>query len=190
MKNYLKLSIIVFSIFIISCEEESETVPKTGEPFYRGNTVKFFYSDNNGVDLLDLRNNVILPISFEDTIPTVESPSQNDTLNYYYDGGTIKYDSELERYYWTTLIYGKRGYKKHQFYVKISETDIDTFDVEFTYTTEGVIGGEYYAYIDKLFYNGTLIMQEIVGDNGREYSNEKIFIEKDNGKTIITFDGY
>ena len=192
MRNYLKLEIIVFTLimFFISCENESEIIPKTGEPFARGNTVKFYYSNGSGVDLLNLKNNVILPVSFEDTVPIVERPSLNDTLYYYYDGGVIKFDSELERYYWLTPIYGKQGYEKHQFYVKISETDIDTFDVEFSYTTEDIVGADFYAYIDKLFYNGTLIMQEIVGDNGREYSNDKIFIQKDNGKTIISFDSY
>lgn len=190
MKNYLKFSTIIFFFFILiaSCEE-SEEIPKTGEPFARGTGIQFYYSNDQGEDLLDLRDNTILPVAFQDTFQLPEPPTDEDTIRYYYDGGKIIYDTEINRYFWNTFIYGRSGYVEHQFYVRLSENDIDTIDVEFSFTTDNVIGSDIYAYIDKLFYNGTLIRHEIQGENsGSEYTPEKIFIQKDNGKTIITFD--
>ncbi len=188
MRTLLKFNIFIFSCLLLfsACEEEV-LIPKTGEPFGRGNTIKFYFCDGAGNDLLNLRNNTILPVTFEDTINLPEPPTENDTLHYYYNGGVIKYDLETEKYYWRAVIYGKEGYTRHQFYVYISESDIDTIKAEFRYTTGAYDGGDgIYANIDKLSYNDVVIRR---GENTTsEFVPENIHITKENGNTTISID--
>jgi len=183
--------LLLFSIIISCNKEETEVeIPKTGETFGLGSNLKFYFSSPTNTDLLDLNNNVILPVAFEESYEIPNPPTSSNNLRYNYAGGQIRLDSENEKFYWNTLILGKMGYENHQFYIMISENDIDTLDVKFKFTKEIMLGGgEYSAKIEKLYYNGTLILEQNL-DNDSEInpSNEKIFIQKINDNTIISFE--
>ncbi|MDA3907402.1 MAG: hypothetical protein PF484_15125 [Bacteroidales bacterium] len=175
MKNYLKLSAIVFSLLLFtSACEKFKRIPKTGEPFYRAQSMKYYFSNELGDDLLIPEDSIIKPIAFED---------KGDSL-FFQSRSRIDYDNQLGNYYWKTGIFGRQGYINYQFYIKISETDVDTLTVKFRYTTEGLVGGGTYANIDKLYYNETLIRS---GENtSSEFIPERIFIMKDNERTLVS----
>ena len=187
MKNLIKILLTFVSIIAkISCEEENE-IPKTGEPFWRASNMKFYFINQSGEDLLSSENNEIRPIKFDFTLDIPEQETYMDSINYFSESSSISYNSEFEKYYWQTPINGKEGYLSHQFYVFISEGDIDTIRAEFRYTTGAYDGGDgIYANIDMLTYNGIIIRS---GENtSTEFIPENIFILKENGKTTITFE--
>lgn len=89
-------------------------------------------------------------------------------------------------YYWSSAIYGRKGYRDFQFFVQLSESDIDTITAEFWYTTGADGRDGIYANIDRLYNNEALIRAcEITSS---EFIPEEIFITKDNGRTVITFE--
>ena len=191
----IKLTFVILLLFSIniSCDKDEETefeIPKTRETFGLANNLKFYFSNPTNSDLLDLNNNVVLPIAFEDGYTIPNPPNSSNNLRYNYVGGQIEFDSENEKFYWNTLILGKMGYENHQFYIMISENDIDTLDVKFKFT-KGMSygGGEYSAKVEKLYYNGTLILEQNLNNDSEIYSlNENIFVQKINDKTIISFE--
>jgi len=187
----LKLILIalLFTGFFSSCsKDEVPTVPVTGEPFGRATMLKFYFSSDTNSDLLNLNNNVILPVSYENNFTVPSPPTSSNGLRYFYDGGDIQYDAKTDKYAWNTIIYGKMGYLTNKFYVRISETDTDTINVNYKYSY-GAIGGDgWYANIDKLYYNGTLILHESQDVNSVTIaSHDKVFIKKVGKKTIISF---
>ena len=190
MKNIkLIFSVLLFIGFFGSCsKDESETVPTTGEPFGRATMLKFYFSSDTNSDLLNLTNNVILPVSYEDSFTVPNSPTASNNVRYIYDGGDIRYDSEIQKYAWNTIIYGKKGYLTNKFYVRISETDTDTINVNYKYSNGAMGGDGWYANIDKLYYNGVLILQESLDKNSVTVSShDKVFIKKTGKKTAISF---
>jgi len=185
MKNFLLFILTFFSflILLLSCEKENE-IPKTSEPFARASNMKFYFRSTDCIDLLNTVNN-IRPIAFDFTIEIPAQATFEDSINYFYNNSFISYNSLLEKYYWQTPIYGKKGYIKHQFYVSISENDIDTLKAEFRYTTGADGGDGIYANIEKLSYNGIAIRHS--ENKSSEFVPENIFITKQNGKTTISF---
>ena len=179
-----KLIIAFFCIALTSCN--SDEITKTGEPFARANQLQLYYSSDTKTDLLDLTNNTILPVTYEESyIPSTLPPITN-TLRYDYVGGVIKYDSETKKHYWNTAITGKQGYENNRIFVRISEKDTDTLDVKFKFT-KGATGGDgNYAYIDKLFYNGTLILEENSNPGASIEYNKRVYIQKKEKKTLIS----
>jgi hypothetical protein len=185
MKN-IKLLISFFCVTLTSCN--SDEITQTGEPFARANQLQLYFSNDANADLLDLNNNIILPVTYEESYIPSSLPPITNPLRYDYIGGTIEYDLKIQKYYWNTVITGKQGYVNNKIYVRISEKDIDTLDVKFKFT-KGAIGSPngYYALIDKLYYNGTLILQEYPNDDIIIDNDRKIFIQKKGSITVISF---
>jgi hypothetical protein len=181
-----KLIIFFFCIAITSCN--SDEISKTGEPFARANQLQLYYSSDTKTDLLDLTNNTILPVTYEESyIPSTLPPISN-TLRYVYVGGVIEYNSEIKKYYWNTVITGKQGYQNNKIFVRISEKDTDTIDVKFKFKREAMNGGNgIYAYIEKLYYNGTLILEENSKPGASIEYNKRVYIQKKEKKTMISF---
>lgn len=186
MKNTI-LFIAFFSITLTGCSSNEDEIPQTGEPFALANQLQLYFSSDTKTDLLDLTNNTILPVTYEELyIPSTLPPITN-LLRYNYEGGVIEYDSETKKYYWNTVITGKQGYKNNRIFVRISEKDTDTIDVKFKFKREAMNGGNgIHAYIEKLHYNGTLIQEEIPIPGNIKY-NERVFIQKKGNKTMISF---
>ena len=189
MRNINIIKLLFLILMTTSSCDKQEEIPATGEPFGRANSLKFYFSNENSNDLLNLKDNPLLPVTYETNFSIPEQPSAIDTLQYYYCGEEIKFDTKSRYYYWNTTIPGKQGYRKNQFYVRLSEKDIDTMDVEFSFVRgKGLVGGDVYAYIDKLYYNGKLIMEECQNcDYLYRYSHQQVLIHKLGDRTTISF---
>lgn len=181
----IKLIFASFCIALTSCN--SDEITKNGEPFARANQLQFYYSSDTNTDLLNLNNNSILPITYEKSYIPSTLPPIIDPLRYDYVGGVIKYNSEIKKYYWNTVITGKQGNQKNRIFVRISEKDADTLDVTFKFTKGAIDGGNgTYAYIDKLYYNGTLILKENSNPGAKIEYNKRVYIQKKEKKTLIS----
>ncbi len=190
-KLYLIISISIMLFATVACHKSNE-IPATGEPFYRANSLKFFFTDGTNKDLLNLRNNPILPVTFEYTFQAPALPGPADTMRYNYMGMEIKYDTETKMYAWNTGINGKSGIQTHEVYIAVNESDIDTLKAYFSYIMGDVIPNGPYAIVEKLYYNGILITEEKMNSESgiQEFTNKRIFIKKENGATKISFNQY
>lgn len=180
----IKLFVTLVCIAMTSCN--SDEIPNNGEPFARANQLQLYYSSDTNSDLLDLNNNTILPITYEGSYIAPNLPPITDLQRYDYNGGVIKYDTEIQKYYWNTAITGKQGNPKNRIYVKISEIDTDTLDVKFKFTKGATGGNGNYAYIEKLYYNGTLILEENSNPGALIEYKKRVFIQKKGNKTVIS----
>lgn len=175
----------------MSCSSnEDEPNPETAEPFIRANQLQFYFSNPTNADLLDLNNNIILPIAYEGKYTPITLPPKNDNnpKKYFYNGGSIEYDSAIQKYYWNTVITGKKGIKQNKIFVRISETDTDTLDVKFKFTKDAIGTSDgFYAYIEKLYYNSTLIHEENSNKKALIDPVKRVFIQKNGKKTLISF---
>jgi len=181
----LKLITTFLCIAFTCCDSDENS--QTGEPFARANQLQLYYSNETNSDLLNLNNNTIFPITYEDSYIAPNLPPITDLLRYDYDGGVIKYDSEIKKYYWNTAITGKQGHQKNRIYIRISEKDTDTLDVKFKFTKGATGGNGNYAYINKLYYNGTLILEENSNPGALIENKKRVYIQKKEKKTLISF---
>ncbi|MDR6843531.1 hypothetical protein [Flavobacterium granuli] len=184
-----KLIFVIFCITCItltSCSSNEDEIPQTGEPFWRANSLQFYYSNDTNTDLLDLNNNPIFPVTYEESYIPSDLPPITNPLRYNYKGGIIEYESKMQKYYWSTLIAGKQGYQNNRIFVRISEKDTDTIDVKFKFKREAMNGSNgIYAYIDKLYYNRTLILEENSKPDASIEHNKRVYIQKKGNKTVI-----
>ncbi|WP_281635833.1 hypothetical protein [Flavobacterium marginilacus] len=186
----LNIFIAFFCLTIISCSssDNEEQDPETAEPFVRENQLQFYFSSPANTDLLNLNNNIIVPIAYEGKYNPSTLPPKNNSKKYVYQGGTIEYDAAIDKYYWSTGITGKKGIKKNTIFVRITETDTDTLDVNFKFTKgEGSGADKFYAYIEKLYYNDILIHEENSNKKIEIDPVKRIFIQKNGKKTLISF---
>lgn len=183
---YLTVAGIV--LIAMSCEIDSgidcnsnNTEPEilnTGEPFARAQTMRFYFRNETGEDLLDSMNdNSIRPVFFVN--------ESDDTL-FFPDRNQVDIKVDNGKYYWTTMIYGKEGYHDYQFYVKVTDSDIDTISAYFRYSLGADGGNGIYANIEKLYYNETLIRSD--ENTPCEFAPQNIYITKETGKTIVGFE--
>jgi len=190
----LKFHILLFVVMslLVSCEKEKSTLPQEAHNqhgvFYRANSLKFYYIDENGNSLIDLNDTTSFPVTYIDTIELPVNYEQFGINGYIYNGNCdiVGNDGEIDKNYWETLIRGVYHQEEFHYYIKINENDIDTITAKFRFEEDvayGVDGS--YAYIDKLFYNSYLIMY----DEGltSEYEPESVFVKKLEDKTLISF---
>lgn len=168
----------IFFLTLFGCgkEESAPEIPKSGEPFARALRMEYYFSNEFGDDLLIPQNEIVRPLTFE---------LRGDSL-YFHGNSEIDLNPEKEKYYWNTVLYGRKGYRDFQFFVQISESDIDTLTVEYRYTTGATGGDGIYANIDKLYYNQTLIRS--MENTHVEFVPEEIHITKSNGRTLVSIE--
>lgn len=184
------LLIAFFCIIVTSCSSSSDEIqnPENHEPFIRENQLRFYFSNPTNADLLNLNNNVITPIAYEGKYNPSNLPPKNNAIKYAYPGGIIEYDGAIDKYYWGTIIPGRKGIKKNKIFIRITETDTDTLDVTFKFTKGDVAGPDnFYAFIEKLYYNDTMILEENPNKKTLIDPVKRIFIQKNEKKTLISF---
>lgn len=196
---------ITLAIFSYSCNNEDErSLPSAGEKFGIMVPMEFYFSNNDGADLVNLYRPEILPFVYLDDPYLYDEPGEEDTLRYSYNlsecfngsmppwSNFVIYRENKKRYAWLTDVYGKTDYFEMQTFVHISATDIDTLSAEFSFSTDGSqgssvnINNNYFVNIDKLYYNGVLIMDN--KNQSQEFIPEAVFITKWNGETEIAFE--
>lgn len=172
-------------------EEDNEEVWYNNIPegnfFSRGNTLRFYYIDEKGNDLINPSDLKTFPVSWNeeldnplertyDNIRDVES----NTIRYNGNHNWILYDSEEQLHYCTVSAYGDERQSTYTFPIYVNG-DTDKMEITYKYTDKGVVGGKYWGKIVSWKYNGTHIYLD-----DDEY-DKKIFIRKANGNTIVSF---
>ena len=156
-----------------------ESVPDGGY-FTRGNTVRFYYVDEAGNDLIGPAGRATLPIRCDamfDTRPSLPEDYHEGFYNGNHD--CVIYDDEERLYYYSTSAPGDMRYGSYTFYV-FFRGEYDRMDMRYKYTNKDVIGGEWAPFIVSWKFNG----QHIYSDD--DATDRKIFVRKSNGKTTVT----
>ena len=150
-------------------EEDNEEVWYNNIPegnfFSRGNTLRFYYIDEKGNDLINPSDLKTFPVSWNEEL---------DNPNW------ILYDSEERLHYCTVSAYGDERQSTYTFPIYVNG-DTDKMEITYKYTDKGVVGGKYWGKIVSWKYNGTHIYSD-----DDEY-DKKIFIRKANGNTTVSF---
>jgi len=182
------LLILVFTVGFIACsdDDEDEDYPYThikgGGLFYRGNTVRFYYIDEEGKDLLDPEDMSSLPVSYDkdEKLPEVKIiPDDYKDGLYNRNHNSILFDPELKLYYMNTSAPGNMEKPTYTFYIGYKD-DFDKMDLTYRYTDKNVDGGKYHSKIISWKFNGTYIYSD------NDSSDKKVFIKKANGKTTVS----
>lgn len=200
------LLLLLCSIGLISCndylldpnkdipgnEEEEEVwydnIPD-GNFFSRGNTLRFYYFDDEGNSLINPYDPNTYPVSWSEVLEnpierTYDWKNLIPDSNYpviVYNGyhNWIDFDDEEDLYFCTISAYGDEKQSSYTFPVYVNG-DIDQIEITYKYTDKDVIGGKYWAKIISWKYNGT----HVYSDDDEQ--GKKVFIKKSNGKTTVS----
>lgn len=160
-----------------------DSVPGGGD-FERGNTVQFYYIDENGNDLLDPSDLTTLPIRCAGNTAVPSVPDDYNAEYGFYNGSLdhLSYDKTEGLHFYSTCAWGDQQYSNAVFYVYF-KGDFDRMDLTYIYTNRDVIGGDgWWSKIVSWKVNGT----HVYSDDDELY--KKVFIRKAAGKTSVTVD--
>lgn len=167
-------------------EEEWYNFIPDGNKFSRANTLRFYYLDENGNDLIAPNDLKTYPVSWsEELVNPLERTYDNiadadyNTIRYNGNHNWIYYDNQEQLYYCTMTAYGDAKQSSFSFPVYV-QGDTDRIDITYKYTVKGVIGGEYWGKIVSWQYNGTHVYSD------DDEHDKKVFIKKHDGKTIVS----
>lgn len=136
-------------------EEDNEEVWYNNIPegnfFSRGNTLRFYYIDEKGNDLINPSDLKTFPVSWNeeldnplertyDNIRDIES----NTIRYNGNHNWILYDSEEQLHYCTVSAYGDERQSTYTFPIYVNG-DTDKMEITYKYTNKGVVGGKYWG---------------------------------------------
>lgn len=152
---------------ILACKDETrENPPLAGSYFIRANPWKFYFVKEDGNSAIGLQPGAALPTT--EMLPDgefrqayVPEDYEEGEVAYLYNGNSnrVGYDQEKGLYWWSTSVPGNEYVTESEFYVHFNRTDIDTVRVKFKFTYGEVDGGDMYAEIAELYYNGTLVIK-------------------------------
>lgn len=199
------LLLLICSISLISCndylldpnkdilgnEEEEvwyDNIPD-GNFFSRGNTLRFYYIDDEGNSQINPYDPNTYPVSWSEALEnpierTYDWKNLIPDSNYpviVYNGyhNWIDFDDEEDLYFCTISAYGDEKQSSYTFPVYVNG-DIDQIEITYKYTDKDVIGGKYWAKIISWKYNGT----HVYSDDDEQ--GKKVFIKKSNGETTVS----
>lgn len=163
-------------------EEEGwyDSIPD-GNFFSRGNTVQFYYIDENGNSLINPENKETFPVSWREEIenPIERTEDLQEHGNYNGNHNWILYDEEEKLYYCTVSAYGDERQSTYSFPIYVNG-EKDAMQITYKYTDRDVIGGKYWAKIISWKYNGVHVYSD------DDEPCKKVFIKKANGKTTVS----
>lgn len=163
-------------------EEEGwyDSIPD-GNFFSRGNTVQFYYIDENGNSLINPENKETFPVSWREEIenPIERTEDLQEHGNYNGNHNWILYDEEEKLYYCTVSAYGDERQSTYSFPIYVND-EKDTMEITYKYTDRDVVGGKYWAKIISWKYNGVHVYSD------DDEPCKKVFIKKANGKTTVS----
>lgn len=186
MKKYL-LYLIAAVIFFPACDSDNDDdypykYIKGGGTFVRGNTVRFYYIDEQGKSLINPDDLSTLPVSYDTSTPPETSDLPKDYKDGFYNGNHnhIAYDEDMNLYYVTSSAYGDMEKTIYTFYIRFKD-NYDKMDIEYRYTDKNVVGGKYHSKIISWKFNNT----HVYSDNDN-VTDKKVFVKKANGKTTVS----
>lgn len=161
-----------------------DSMPNGGK-FLRANTVRFYYIDKRGNDLIDPDDVNTLPVTSDvelDDATELRQDYNKETIGFYNKNrNSICYDSEEQLYYSTIYAYGDSRQSSYTFFVYAND-NVDKLTVRYKHTDKDIVGGDSWSTIISWRYNG----EHIYSDEEKVYY-KKIFITRDNGKTSVSF---
>ena len=191
MKTGKLLGMLLFvlgTFSLIGCNDEMtdeeegwyDSIPD-GNFFSRGNTVQFYYIDENGNSLINPENKETFPVSWREEIenPIERTEDLQEHGNYNGNHNWILYDEEEKLYYCTVSAYGDERQSTYSFPIYVND-EKDAMEITYKYTDRDVVGGKYWAKIISCKYNGV----HVYSDDDEPY--KKVFIKKANGKTTVS----
>ena len=191
MKTGKLLGMLLFvlgTFSLIGCNDEMtdeeegwyDSIPD-GNFFSRGNTVQFYYIDENGNSLINPENKETFPVSWREEIenPIERTEDLQEHGNYNGNHNWILYDEEEKLYYCTVSASGDERQSTYSFPIYVNG-DKDGMQITYKYTDRDIVGGKYWAKIISWKYNGV----HVYSDDDEPY--KKVFIKKANGKTTVS----
>lgn len=191
MKTGKLLGMLLFvlgTFSLIGCNDEMtdeeegwyDSIPD-GNFFSRGNTVQFYYIDENGNSLINPENKETFPVSWREEIenPIERTEDLQEHGNYNGNHNWILYDEEEKLYYCTVSAYGDERQSTYSFPIYVND-EKDTMEITYKYTDRDVFGGKYWAKIISWKYNGVHVYSD------DDEPCKKVFIKKANGKTTVS----
>lgn len=162
-----------------------DSIPDGGF-FSRGNTLRFYYIDEKGNDLIDPDNLKTFPVSWHEALDEPLERTYDNiidlesrTIRYNGNYNWIYYDPVEQLHYCTMSAYGDAKQSSSTFPVYV-DGDTDQMEITYKYTDKHVLGGRYYCKIVSWKYNGT----HVYSDDDEQ--DKKVFITKWNGKTVVS----
>ena len=187
-KNLLKtLVILLCAINFISCNDDVDDrwydkMPDGGL-FHSGHSLRFFYVDEAGNDLIDPTDLSTLPVSNIEQLEPAMPESLRKDVWYNSDLNCILYNKEEKKYEFFTFAFGDSRRSNYTFYV-FHKGNADQMDVTFKYQSDKVNGGQDYASIITSWkVNG----KEIYTDKDTALRKYIFLIKKSDGTTSISF---
>ena len=191
MKTGKLLGMLLFvlgTFSLIGCNDEMtdeeegwyDSIPD-GNFFSRGNTVQFYYIDENGNSLINPENKETFPVSWREEIenPIERTEDLQEHGNYNGNHNWILYDAEEKLYYCTVSAYGDERQSTYSFPIYVND-EKDAMEITYKYTDRDVVGGKYWAKIISWKYNGVHVYSD------DDEPCKKVFIKKANGKTTVS----
>lgn len=191
MKTGKLLGMLLFvlgTFSLIGCNDEMtdeeegwyDSIPD-GNFFSRGNTVQFYYIDENGNSLINPENKETFPVSWREEIenPIERTEDLQEHGNYNGNHNWILYDEEEKLYYCTVSAYGDERQSTYSFPIYVND-EKDAMEITYKYTDRDVVGGKYWAKIISWKYNGVHVYSD------DDEPCKKVFIKKANGKTTVS----
>lgn len=162
-----------------------DSIPDGGF-FLRGNTLRFYYIDEKGNDLIDPDDLKTFPVSWHEALDkplerTYDNLMDAESRSIRYNGNHnwIYYDSEEQLHYCTLSAYGDAAQSTFTFPMYVNG-DTDQMEITYKYTDQHILGGRYYGKIVSWKYNGTHVYSD------DDELDKKVFITKSNGKTTVS----
>jgi len=193
MKIFKVVSLLIMATITLSfigCSDDEDdeypyTSVKGGGHFVRANTVRFYYIDENGNDLIDPDDVSTLPVSYnnDEKLPeSVKIPNDfKEPGGYNGNANWILFDKDLNLFYMQSSVYGDMEKPDYTFYIGFGG-EFDKMDMSYRYTDKNVSGGNGYAAKIVLWkFNGKHVYSD---DEGLD---KKVFVKKAKGKTTISF---
>ncbi|MCD7938041.1 MAG: hypothetical protein LUG98_14385 [Tannerellaceae bacterium] len=171
---------------LTGCRDENGTYVseiENGGFFLRDNTVRFYYIDEQGNDLIRPGRPETLPITYTQPgeVPaTMSAPADYKKGTYNQGLNTIGYDEKEKLYYMHSIVPGDSRQKTYTFYIG-HQNQFDKVEITYEYTTDNVYGWSYWSRIVSWKYNNVPIYSD------SDKYDKKIFIKKARGKTTVSF---
>lgn len=180
--NYLLRVLLLFFCMVgfISCSEDDgqkyyDSVPEGGS-FYRGNTVRFYYMDEDGNNVIRIGEAETYPRFCEtkEGIPEVPTPDKQGL----YAGNVCQVGTDEEgKAFFSITVPGDERSNAYVFYVYCNE-GFDQMDLTYGYTRDALGGDGWYAHILSWKVNGTHVYADKEGQ-------ERVYVQRMKGQTKV-----
>lgn len=176
------LLLMLFALILTGCSEYEKSAPG-GDDFHRLNTIRFYFLDAEGRNMVNPDNLATYPVLCDSDNEKPGIPELIEDSNYYGPySQQVRIDEEGEPY--VSIIFpGNESSNKRRCYIYWGER-FDRIDITYGYTNDGVYGGDgWYASVLAMKINGLKVYSDEWSDQyGSSY---KIYLQRKGDQTQI-----